>query len=165
MEGEPKPRLFQKEPSLSWQDKECPSINFLAPSAVVERALSVIQPDGTVMDFDHEVHKWLAWEPYEPIDTDSLAPDNYATKLRDLAYGIFFTVNNIAMHPDDDDEVRRLAHWLTAYRHDRRFIALATSLVGIDEHGALLHPRLPADSPWHWVPRIRAQFNQETGEI
>jgi hypothetical protein len=151
---------------VSFQEPAEQRRRYPPPAQVAWAALAEIQPDGSVFwGEDEETGEPVYHQPEEPVDLEALAPDNYAHTLYEVARAISHTVQDIASaatKPDSAEKVRsdieQLAHHLSGYRHDPAFIEHAASLTWFDERGLMHNPKLPQESPWEWVPKLRTEL-------
>jgi hypothetical protein len=114
---------------------------FPQPAHVVQAALELIQPDGSVILHDEETS--FVWKASEPIPLQDLPHDVYEVHMLDVARSVAGSCLNIARIPDDAESLLEpLAVFLSSYRHDPRFLQEALALFYVDEKGWLHHPRL-----------------------
>jgi hypothetical protein len=115
--------------------------NFPQPARVVQAALELIQPDGSVIFHDEESS--FVWKASKPIPLQDLPHDVYEVHLLDVARSVAGSCLNIARMPDEAEWLLEpLAVFLSSYRHDPRFLQEALALCHVDEKGRLHHPRL-----------------------
>lgn len=129
-----------------------------SPHDVVQNALNLLQPDGSLISYDDEHHEEVVYDPHDPIPLDQLSPGIYATHLLQVARAIEGTVVDISIRPDKANNVLEpLAHYLSGYRHDMSFVRSATALVVVENSTTLYPPHLPPESPREWVPKLRTK--------
>jgi hypothetical protein len=127
------------------------SESWISPSEVLEVALSLIEPDGSVFwnttDEDDQPLQ-VVIPPHRLQDTQSLQPDVYARQILFLAREIHSKMGLRRVKMEDENvfksQLWSLAHYLTAFRHDQVFLDEALSLLRPDDAGRwVIPPRLP----------------------
>jgi hypothetical protein len=136
-----------------------------SPAEVLEVALTLIEPDGSVywhtFDDDNRPLR-VTFPPHEAQDTRSLQPDVYARQLLFLARELHNHTGRRSVRMEHDVGFERrlwsLAHYLTAFHHDRAFLDEALSLITPDTTGRwTIPPRLPEQYVFGLVQRRHLQ--------
>jgi hypothetical protein len=116
---------------------------FPQPAHVLEAALSLIQPDGSVIL--HADESTYLWKAADPIPLRDLPKDVYEVHLLDVASSLAGGCLDLAREPAEAEwQLEPLAVFLAPYRHDLEFLQEALSLFCVDEKGRLHYPRLPS---------------------
>lgn len=109
------------------------------PQELVDRALAYIDEDGKVRR-KLEDGSELTSELFTPVDLESLPNDVWLHTLLSVAWVLFRQHRHDV--PFDEETLQILAIFLGAYRHDKRFIETACSLIQSDSQ-VWQSPKLP----------------------